>query len=138
MLCECGCGRETRVAARTDRRAGQTKGVPLRFIKGHSGVAGRRGPDNYTFKGRIAGPGGYVSVLVQPDHPFINMAYRSGSYYIYEHRLVMALELGRELTEDEVVHHEDRDRTNNHRENLRLFSNQSAHAAYHHAMRAAA
>ena len=33
--CQCGCGQKTRIATKTDRRAGQYKGVPLRFILGH-------------------------------------------------------------------------------------------------------
>jgi hypothetical protein len=35
-LCECGCGRRTDIATRTDRRWGQVKGKPLRFIAGHN------------------------------------------------------------------------------------------------------
>jgi hypothetical protein len=35
-LCECGCGQRTDVATRTDRRWGQVKGQPLRFIAGHN------------------------------------------------------------------------------------------------------
>lgn len=34
-FCGCGCGEATRTATKTDRRAGQTKGVALRFIAGH-------------------------------------------------------------------------------------------------------
>lgn len=35
-LCGCGCGEATRVATKTDRWAGQVRGVPLRFIAGHN------------------------------------------------------------------------------------------------------
>lgn len=34
-LCECGCGQPTPIAKRTDTRAGQIKGQPIRFISGH-------------------------------------------------------------------------------------------------------
>jgi hypothetical protein len=34
--CECGCGNKTLIALKTDRRAKQEKGRPLRFIIGHS------------------------------------------------------------------------------------------------------
>ena len=34
-LCFCGCGETTRVAERTDRRAGKIKGMHRRFIQGH-------------------------------------------------------------------------------------------------------
>jgi len=36
-LCECGCGRETLPAPRTNGCYGHVKGQPLRFIRGHSG-----------------------------------------------------------------------------------------------------
>jgi hypothetical protein len=39
-LCECGCGRATKPAARTIAANQTVKGFPQRFIKGHSG-----GPD---------------------------------------------------------------------------------------------
>jgi len=50
---------------------------------------------------------------------------------VYEHRLVMAEALGRDLTADEVVHHIDGDRLNNAIENLQLFPNNSAHTKFH-------
>jgi hypothetical protein len=34
-LCECGCGQVTKLATRSDRRTGQVKGQPVRFITGH-------------------------------------------------------------------------------------------------------
>lgn len=43
MLCECGCGMETRIAATTQRRDGQFKGQPMRFIHGHN----RRKPNEH-------------------------------------------------------------------------------------------
>lgn len=42
-LCECGCGRKTRIAPRTSRTIGWVKGEPIRFIRGHN--KRRRGPD---------------------------------------------------------------------------------------------
>jgi hypothetical protein len=35
-LCECGCGRKTRIATRTHAQSRQRKGEPLRFIHGHN------------------------------------------------------------------------------------------------------
>lgn len=35
VLCECGCGQETRIAPCTDRSKGWIKGEPLRFVLGH-------------------------------------------------------------------------------------------------------
>jgi hypothetical protein len=34
--CECGCGQPTRIAIKTDRRAGTIKGKPYRFVVGHN------------------------------------------------------------------------------------------------------
>jgi hypothetical protein len=39
-LCECGCGSTTRLAPYTDSARGWVKGEPLRFLRGHAGVAG--------------------------------------------------------------------------------------------------
>lgn len=43
-ICQCGCDRPTRIATKTDRSVGQTRGVPLRFIKGHNRAAKIPGP----------------------------------------------------------------------------------------------
>lgn len=34
-LCECGCGQPTSIAPRDDKRRGQIKGQPIRFVSGH-------------------------------------------------------------------------------------------------------
>ena len=46
------------------------------------------------------------------------------------HRLVMELSLGRTLSRNEVVHHIDRNKTNNSIENLQLMT-RSAHTSLH-------
>jgi hypothetical protein len=48
-----------------------------------------------------------------------------------QHRLVAEHCIGRYLTHEEVVHHEDEDRTNNNPSNLWLFPNQSQHMEHH-------
>ena len=37
-LCECGCGKETKLSRYTDAHNGYVKGMPMRFLKGHGGV----------------------------------------------------------------------------------------------------
>ena len=60
-----------------------------------------------------------------PSHPLANKAGK-----VYEHRYVMSVHLGRWLNSDEVVHHKDRDRTNNVISNLEL-TNARDHARLH-------
>lgn len=48
----------------------------------------------------------------------------------HEHRLVMENILGRRLTSDEIVHHKDHDKKNNHPDNLQLMT-RSEHIAEH-------
>lgn len=65
--------------------------------------------------------GGYILVKA-PGHP-----YAASGGYVRLHRLVMERQLGRYLTETEVVHHKNRDRQNNLPENLELFERNSDH-----------
>lgn len=60
-----------------------------------------------------------------PRHP------RAKRGWIAQHQLVMELSLGRFLLPRELVHHEDRNRTNNLLENLRLFGSTSEHMKHH-------
>lgn len=70
----------------------------------------------------------YKGYLVEyaPDHP--------GPKYwghVFQHRLVAEATLGRLLTRREVVHHEDRCKTNNDPANLWVFPDQAAHSRHH-------
>ena len=35
-LCACGCGQETPLAPRNEKRFGHVKGEPMRFVRGHN------------------------------------------------------------------------------------------------------
>ena len=61
---------------------------------------------------------GYRYVRVPPDVRYLT----EGASTCAEHRLVMAIALGRPLTADESVHHRDGDRLNNSLENLELWT----------------
>ena len=67
---------------------------------------------------------GYMYAL-EPKH---TLADRRGK--VYQHVFVMATKIGRVLLKDEVVHHIDRNRANNHPENLMLLS-RSEHSLLH-------
>ncbi len=68
---------------------------------------------------------GYIAIYM-PEH---KMAFKNGC--IYEHVLVAEKMLGRELYNDECVHHIDRNRTNNSENNLMVFKTKNDHALYH-------
>jgi len=68
---------------------------------------------------------GYI-LIMKKDHPNAN------SYgYVPEHRLIMEELLGRYLYPEEIVHHIDENKSNNHPNNLWLFNNKSEHMRFH-------
>jgi hypothetical protein len=67
----------------------------------------------------------YVEVRLKMDDPFYSMARKSG--YILEHRYVMAKHLNRILLSVEIVHHINREKTDNRIENLELLNNMTEH-----------
>lgn len=50
---------------------------------------------------------------------------------VYEHLLVAERMLGRPLRKEEVVHHKDRNRSNNDQNNLLVFASNADHSAFH-------
>jgi hypothetical protein len=75
---------------------------------------------------------GYVMVFC-PDHPRATI---KGE--IREHILVMEKKLGRFLVGDEMVHHKDEVKTNNHPDNLELFESRGEHTRMHNLERSSA
>jgi hypothetical protein len=68
--------------------------------------------------GRKINYAGYIMVRLYSDNPYYSMANTAG--YVFEHRLVMAQELGRCLEDWEMVHHRDSVKTHNEPDNLYL------------------
>ena len=95
------------------------------FKKGHKGYSGA-GEKNSNWKGGRNIHNGYV-LIYNPKH---STATKQG--YVLEHRLLMEKKLGRYLTKEEVVHHENGIGDDNRIENLKLFKNQNEHVKYHH------
>lgn len=68
---------------------------------------------------------GYILVHNKDHH----RAEKNG--IVYEHILVAEQILGRELKDKEVVHHIDKNRSNNNPENLMIFATAGDHARFH-------
>jgi hypothetical protein len=131
-LCECGCGQHTRIATRTDTRAGQRKGQALRFIDGHSLKGDKRGDKSPTWKGgRVLASNGYVWVA-RPGHP------KAQHGYIGEHVDMAEKALGRVLPDGVEVHHVDENKANNVPDNLVICENRAYHGLLHKRARALA
>lgn len=60
---------------------------------------------------------------------------RVGDRYVYKHRHIMENHIGRQLDPGEVVHHLNKDVTDNRIENLKLYDSQSEHVILHNKFR---
>lgn len=77
---------------------------------------------NGNWKGGIRFDDDYVLVIAPEGHP-----HSTAAGYIRLHRLVMEEKLGRYLEPNEVVHHIDGNRANNHPDNLEVFEDNATH-----------
>ena len=111
----------------TKDKISKTKtGVGLSNITKQRMSIARTGEGNPRWKGgRMKHVKGYISILT-PEHPFCD---HHG--YVFEHRLVMEFFLGRYLTKEEVVHHNNGIKDDNRLINLMLFANDNLHKKWH-------
>lgn len=129
-LCECGCGEPAPIAKENNARWNCIKGMPKRFIHGHSGkfYSGNKGKD---WKGGISiHTKGYI-LKTQPDHPRAN--FRG---YVFLHILVVEKALGKHIPKTSDVHHLDGNVKNNSNSNLVLCENRKYHMLLHQRQRA--
>lgn len=129
-LCFCKCGREiitdssSLVSGKATSCGCKRKETCRDRLK--TGILTKYGKDNPLWRGGIKrDQGGYVHI-------------RMGNAYIWEHRLVAEMKLGRPLLPREIVHHINGVRNDNRPENLMIFPNRSEHRKHHAAVVAVA
>jgi hypothetical protein len=85
------------------------------------------GPDNPNWKGgRVVASNGYVLIRVGKDHPLADVR-----GYAYEHRIVAAQMMGRNLDAGEIIHHKNGVKTDNRPENLEVVMGNAEHRVHH-------
>jgi len=126
--CWCGCGERTSLSKVRVARNGHLAGEPVMYVRWHGARVQRKpnGNGSPSWRGgrSCSHTGGYVRRHC-PGHPFA-----SNNNYVFEHRLAMEDHLDRYLWPWELVHHKNRDKTDNRIGNLEL-TNSSEHAKRH-------
>ncbi len=117
--------RDSRWTAEEDQYLGMDTDSEVARALGRStrGVETRRrrlGIPAHIARGRRYTQKGYVTIVLAPDDPMIEMTRSNRT--VQEHRLVMARNLGRPLTRDEVVHHRNGIKDDNKISNLELWT----------------
>lgn len=112
ISCACGCGEIIR---------DHNKNGPVKY-KNHHNV---KRENNSIWKGGIRKSGRYKKIR-RPHHKFVD---KKG--YVFLHRYLKELDLGRYLDPKEKVHHDDNNPDNNSPENLILLENHSQHFSIH-------
>lgn len=82
-------------------------------------------PWNYKkeIRWRIKQTNGYVRIIYKNE--------KGKKYFIYEHKEVMQLNIKRDLTKQEVIHHINNIKSDNAIENLMLFTDNAEHMKFH-------
>lgn len=106
---------------------GKGKKRPGKGLAGAKNPAWKGGLTFFKRKGKYANQS---IKYVRCPADFMDMARKDG--YVMEHRLLVAMELGRSLLRSECVHHVNHDATDNRIENLMLFASNADHKRYEH------
>ena len=122
---DCGVPRWATLKSKVSRRAVSPRCRPCHSLTPEAAVGRKASPPplfgeaNPRWNGgrRVDGHG-YILVYIHRGDFFYEMTGRSP--YVFEHRLVMAKHLGRNLQSWEVVHHKNHVRDDNRLENLEL------------------
>ena len=83
------------------------------------------GSGNPSWKGgKRTNHNGYT-LIYKPDHPY------STNNYVFEHRLVMEKKIGRYIGKHEIVHHINKDKSDNSIDNLQLLTHDNPTHPYY-------
>ncbi len=130
MYCSVSCRQKVNVqkAIRYNREHG-TGGQHWTEERKQAARKAMLGEKNWAWKGGVTyfrKHGNYQPIkYVRCPQAFLQMARKDG--YVMEHRLLVAMAIGRPLLGAEVVHHLDHDPRNNAIENLALYASNQAH-----------
>ena len=121
MLCKCGCGQKTTVIKYNNKCTGDIAGESRNWIKGHS----NKGPRHNWWKGGRYLSKGHWQIQAK-NHP---RADKHG--YVYEALIIAEKTLQKHLPPKAVIHHIDKNTTNNASNNLVICENHSYHIYLH-------
>ena len=135
MYCECGCGQKTNVHHDTDKNRGRIAGSHARFITGHNlKVLTRTAEQNRrisesqkmawdTKRKRVP-----IGTTTKDHDGYTRVKVHKGKGPWYqEHRIVVEKQIGRKLLKHEIVHHINKNRSDNREANLFQCESKSHH-----------
>lgn len=105
-LCECGCGKPTKIATMTSTRAGVRKGDPRRFLRGHFARLRAYDWSNLAAYGvRDEATGCLIWPFHRNGYGYGVIHAKKGESAVLVHRFVLERSVGRELRSDEFACH---------------------------------